>query len=93
MVNASGAYRSGSLHAFDLRSLAPGVGVSDDPVCGSMNTSVAQWLTGTGAAPNTYKSSRARGLAGQETSPDRRLRGTVWVGDARTTCFGGILAL
>jgi hypothetical protein len=40
---------------FEMRTFAPGVGVAEDPVCGSMNASVGQWLTSAGAAPSTYK--------------------------------------
>jgi predicted PhzF superfamily epimerase YddE/YHI9 len=51
MVGAIGAYPEGSGHDFELRSCAPDIGVAEDPVCGSMNASVGQWLTATGAAP------------------------------------------
>ena len=40
MVGALGAYPAGAEHAFELRSFAPGGGVVEDPVCGSMNASV-----------------------------------------------------
>ena len=40
-------------HAFEMRAFAPGV--AEDPVCGSMNASVGQWLTTTGAAPSAYR--------------------------------------
>jgi predicted PhzF superfamily epimerase YddE/YHI9 len=53
MVGAIGAYPDGSGHAFEMRTFAPRVGVAEDPACGSMNASVGQWLTATGAAPST----------------------------------------
>ncbi|MEU9291789.1 PhzF family phenazine biosynthesis protein [Streptomyces sp. NPDC048275] len=37
MVGAIGAYPEGSEHDFEMRTFAPGVGVAEDPVCGSMN--------------------------------------------------------
>ena len=94
MVGAIGAHPEGSEHAFELRTFAPGVGVSEDPVCGSMNASVGQWLTSTGAAPTSYKVSQGArlGRAGDVTitaDPD----GTVWVGGATTTCFRGTATL
>ncbi|MEU2970127.1 PhzF family phenazine biosynthesis protein [Streptomyces ardesiacus] len=94
MVGAIGAYPPGSEHAFELRTFAPGVGVAEDPVCGSMNASVGQWLTNTGAAPASYKVSQGvrLGRAGDITitaDPD----GTVWVGGATTTCFRGTATL
>lgn len=91
MIGAIGSYPAGSDFAFELRTFAPGVGVAEDPVCGSMNASVGQWLTGAGMAPGRYKVSQGQrvGRAGEVTitaEPD----GTVWVGGATNTCFRGI---
>lgn len=55
-----------------------------------MNASVGQWLTGTGAAPQTYKVSQGArlGRAGDITiTADSE--GTVWIGGTTTTCFSG----
>jgi PhzF family phenazine biosynthesis protein len=94
MVGAIGSYPSGSEYAFELRTFAPGVGVAEDPVCGSMNAAVGQWLTSIGAAPRSYKVSQGTrlGRAGDvtiTTDPD----GTVWVGGNTTTCFRGTALL
>jgi PhzF family phenazine biosynthesis protein len=88
-VRAS-AYPDGSEHAFELRTFAPGVGVPEDPVCGSMNGAVAQWFLRTGAVPGCYRVSQGRRLdrAGDVTitaDPD----GTVWVGGNTNTLFHG----
>ncbi|MFD7499824.1 PhzF family phenazine biosynthesis protein [Streptomyces sp. NPDC059850] len=94
MVGAVGAYPPGSEHAFELRTFAPGAGVTEDPVCGSMNASVGQWLTSTGAAPARYAVSQGArlGRAGEITiTADSD--GTVWVGGATTTCLRGTAAL
>ncbi len=90
MIGAIGAYPPGSEYAFELRTFAPAVGVAEDPVCGSMNASVAQWLVGTGVAPASYRVAQGRrlGRAGDitvTTEPD----GAVWIGGATTTCFRG----
>jgi PhzF family phenazine biosynthesis protein len=94
MVGAIGAYPDGSEHAFEMRTFAPGVGVAEDPVCGSMNASVGQWLTATGAAPSAYRVSQGArvGRAGTvEIATDAD--GTVWVGDAATGCIRGSVIL
>ncbi|WP_234365072.1 PhzF family phenazine biosynthesis protein [Streptomyces sp. RTd22] len=94
MVGAVGAHPPGSEHAFELRTFAPGAGVAEDPVCGSMNASVGQWLTSTGAAPARYTVSQGArlGRAGEITiTADPH--GTVWVGGATTTCLRGTAAL
>ena len=94
MVGAIGAYPDGSEHAFEMRTFAPGVGVAEDPVCGSMNASVGQWLTATGGAPSAYRVSQGArvGRAGTiEITADAD--GTVWVGGAATGYIRGIITL
>jgi PhzF family phenazine biosynthesis protein len=90
MIGAIGAHPDGSRYAFELRTFAPGVGVAEDPVCGSMNAAVAQWLYRTGAISGSYHVSQGRrlGRAGHVTitaDPD----GTIWVGGATNTLFHG----
>jgi PhzF family phenazine biosynthesis protein len=90
MVGAIGAYPAGSEHAFEMRTFAPAVGVPEDPVCGSMNAAVGQWLTRTGSVSGSYRVSQGRrlGRAGDVTvtsDPD----GTLWVGGATDTLFHG----
>lgn len=90
MVGVIGAYPAGSRHAYEMRTFAPGVRVAEDPVCGSMNASVGQWLTRTGAVTGPYTVSQGTklGRAGEITvTPDAD--GTVWVGGATTTLFRG----
>jgi PhzF family phenazine biosynthesis protein len=94
MVGAVGAYPAGSAHAFELRTFAPRVGVPEDPVCGSMNASVGQWLTTTGAAPQAYRVSQGArvGRAGTvEITADAD--GTVWVGGACVVRIHGTITL
>lgn len=90
MVGAIGAYPEGSEHAFEMRTFAPGVGVAEDPVCGSMNASVGQWLTRSGAVSNGYRVSQGTrlGRSGDITISVGR-DGTVWVGGATVTLFSG----
>jgi PhzF family phenazine biosynthesis protein len=90
MIGAIGSYPAGSDFAFELRTFAPGVDVAEDPVCGSMNASVAQWLTSAGMAPNQYRVSQGQrvGRAGEVTIT-AEADGTVWVSGATNTCFRG----
>jgi PhzF family phenazine biosynthesis protein len=90
MVGAIGAHPDGSDHAFELRTFAPGAGVPEDPVCGSMNAAVAQWFFRTGEVSGSYRVSQGRrlGRAGDITitvEPD----GTIWVGGNTITLFQG----
>lgn len=90
MVGAIGAYPDGSAHAFEMRTFAPALGIAEDPVCGSMNASVGQWLFRTGAVTEGYRVSQGSrlGRAGDITITSDE-QGTVWVGGATTTLFRG----
>lgn len=90
MVGAIGAYPDGSDHTFEMRTFAPAAGVPEDPVCGSMNAAVGQWLTRIGAVSGSYRVSQGRrlGRAGDITiTPDPD--GTLWVGGSTNTLFRG----
>ncbi|CDO31086.1 PhzF family phenazine biosynthesis protein [Mycolicibacterium porcinum] len=94
MVGVVGPHPAGAAHDYEMRTFAPGVGVPEDPVCGSMNASVGQWLTSTGAAPPQYRVSQGArlGRAG-EISVVAEPDGSVWVGGATTTCLEGVATL
>jgi PhzF family phenazine biosynthesis protein len=91
MIGAIGAYPEGSAHAFEMRTFAPGVGVAEDPVCGSMNASVGQWLLGTGVVAGGYRVSQGTriGRSGEITiTPDTE--SNVWISGATNTLFRGV---
>ncbi|MEU9957091.1 PhzF family phenazine biosynthesis protein [Streptomyces sp. NPDC050982] len=94
MVGAIGAHPDGAAHRFEMRTFAPGVGVPEDPACGSMNAGVGQWLTATGAAPSSYRVSQGARLgraASIEVTADTD--GTVWVSGATVVCVRGTITL
>ena len=85
-----GAHAAGGPCAFELRALFhAGPLMIEDPVTGSLNASVAQWLIGAGLAPPRY-------VAGQGTVLQRDGRvyieqdgDTVWVGGDVVACVSG----
>ncbi len=89
MIAAVGAYSAGSPAAFELRAFAPGANVAEDPVCESMNASVAQWLTGSGEAPTSYSVTQAARLGRAGEININVDRDTVWVGGATAILFPG----
>ncbi|WP_266396631.1 PhzF family phenazine biosynthesis protein [Streptomyces sp. NBC_01275] len=94
MVGAIGAYPQGSPYHWEMRTFAPGVGVPEDPACGSMNAAVGQWLTATGGAPSTYRVSQGARLgraARIEITADTD--GTVWVSGAAAVRIRGTITL
>jgi hypothetical protein len=60
--------------AFEVRAFVPGLGVPEDPVTGSLNAGLAQWLIGAGLAPRAYVASQgaALGRAGRVHVQRRR---------------------
>lgn len=91
-IGIVGAYAPGGEVAFELRALftdAQG-GLIEDPVTGSLNASVGQWLFASGRASGSY-------VAAQGTRLGRRGRihvaqdesGQVWVAGATRTLFSG----
>jgi PhzF family phenazine biosynthesis protein len=90
-----GPYPAGSPEAFEVRAFTPKLGLTDeDPVTGSLNASVAQWLLATGRATAPYVASQGSvlGRSGRvRISQDAD--GTVWVGGTTVTCVTGEVAL
>jgi predicted PhzF superfamily epimerase YddE/YHI9 len=64
--------------------------IREDPVTGSLNASVAQWLLDTGRARAPYVATQGRcvGHAGR-IEIDRDAGGIVWIGGRTQTMFEG----
>jgi PhzF family phenazine biosynthesis protein len=90
-LGAAGFHPPGSEAAIELRAWAPVDGLAaEDPVTGSLNASVAQWLLADGrlAAPYVATQGAAIGRAGRiEISQDGD--GTIWVGGRCQTVIAG----
>ncbi len=99
-----GAHPADSEHEYEVRAFVPGVGVAEDPVTGSLNASVAQWLTGQGLVPDSYTATQgtAIGRAGvisirrepaKPTTPEptdaEAPASTIWVGGPTTVRITG----
>jgi len=93
-VGVVGAHSAGDAQ-FEVRAFFPGNnGLTEDPVTGSLNAALAQWLVAAGLAPARYVA--AQGTAMQRKGRvhiERDVDGTVWVGGACVTCIGGTVAL
>ncbi|MDO8250608.1 MAG: PhzF family phenazine biosynthesis protein [Rhodoferax sp.] len=78
----------------EVRFFAPDIGVGEDPVTGSFNASLAQWLIADGLAPSRYVASQGvcLGRAGRvHIAQDDD--GQVWVGGDAVTCIDGSVSL
>jgi PhzF family phenazine biosynthesis protein len=91
-IGVVGPHGPGAETAVEVRVFVPALGVAEDPVTGSFNAAVAQWLTGDGTLPSTYVAAQGtalgrRGRVHVETDGD----GTIWVGgDTVTTIVGAV---
>lgn len=77
---------------FEIRAFVCAEGY-EDPVTGSLNASVAQWLIGTGQAPEAYVARQGTALGRAGRIDLRRQDGAIWVGGATVTCIEGSVAL
>ncbi len=91
-IGVVGPYPPGSECAFELRAIfTDGAGgLQEDPVTGSLNAAVAQWLLSTGRATAPYVASQGTRL-GRTGRPeiDQDDDGTVWVGGPTRTFIEG----
>ncbi len=94
-VGVVAPYPPGSPEAFEVRAFAYENGsVREDPVTGSLNASLAQWLLATGraTAPYVARQGTALGRAGR-VHITQDADGAVWVGGATVSCVRGEAAL
>ena len=94
-LGIAGPYPPGGPAAFEVRTFLPKNGMTDeDPVTGSFNASLAQWLLATGRAQAPYvaRQGTTLGRSGRvyiSTDAD----GQVWVGGGTVTCVSGNVEL
>ncbi len=77
---------------FEVRAFADLIGVTEDPVTGSLNASLAQWLIGEGLAPARYVAAQGQRLGRAGRVHVAQDGGTVWVGGHSVSCVRGDVA-
>lgn len=83
----------------EVRAFAAPIGIVEDPVTGSLNASLAQWLIADGHLPPRYLAAQGAclGRAGRvhvERDPGVSSdAGQVWVGGESVTCINGTVTL
>jgi PhzF family phenazine biosynthesis protein len=93
-IGIAGPYPDGSSEALEVRAFSPLISTVEDPVTGSLNASLGQWLLASGRVAAPY-------VASQGTVMGRRGRvhvtqdadGQVWVGGGTVTCITGTVTL
>ena len=87
--------KHGPAEAFEVRAFFPGnAGLTEDPVTGSLNAALGQWLIGDGLAPAHYvaRQGTAMGRAGR-VHVQQDAQGQVWVGGESVVCIKGQVTL
>jgi PhzF family phenazine biosynthesis protein len=89
-IGVVGPYPEGSECAVEIRAFCPDMGIGEDPVTGSLNAGVAQWLAGD-RLPTSYVASQGTALGRRGRVFIEREGDSVWVGgDARTSITGTV---
>ncbi len=89
-IGVAGPYPDGSPEALEVRAFSPQLSSLEDPVTGSLNASLGQWLLAAGRVTAPYVASQgtAMGRRGR-VHVSRDAGGQVWVGGGTVTCVSG----
>lgn len=80
--------------AFEVRAFFPGNnGLAEDPVTGSLNAALAQWLIGAGLAPTRYVASQGTALGRAGRVHVEQDGEQIWIGGSSVTCMRGEVRL
>jgi len=88
-----GPWPAGAAAQFEVRAFVPSLGVPEDPVTGSLNAGLAQWLIGAGLAPEHYVASQGTVLGRAGRVHVDRIQDDIWIGGASRTGIDGQVAL
>lgn len=82
--------------AFEVRAFFPGASggaMAEDPVTGSLNAALAQWLIGAGIAPERYTAAQGTVLGRAGRIHVQREGEHIWIGGDSVTCIAGQVML
>lgn len=94
-IGVVGPHPAGSDAAYEVRAFFPdGTHTFEDPVTGSLNASLAQWLVGAGRFTPPYSATQGTVL-GRSGRVDvtRDDTGRIWIGGGVATCVDGTVLL
>lgn len=89
-IGVVGAYPDGGPADVEVRAFCPDHGITEDPVTGSLNAGLGQWLAGD-RLPTSYVASQGTVLQRAGRVHVELVDGIVWVGgETRTTVAGSV---
>lgn len=74
---------------FEVRALVSGSPPKEDPVTGSLNAAIAQWLIGAGLAPDSYVAAQGTALGRDGRVFVDKVGDDIWIGGHSTTVVEG----
>ncbi|PPH37899.1 phenazine biosynthesis protein PhzF [Rathayibacter sp. AY1E3] len=92
-VGVVGEHPAGGECAVEVRAFIPDAGVSEDPVTGSLNAGIAQWLIGSGVLPERYTAAQGAALGRAGRVRVESTDGAIWIGGATVTLIDGVVEL
>lgn len=89
-IGVVGAHPAGGAADVEVRAFCPGLGITEDPVTGSLNAGIAQWLAGE-VLPPSYVAAQGTALGRAGRVHLETVDGQIWVGgDTATTIAGTV---
>ena len=85
--------RDGVDAQIEVRAFMTQLGGKEDPVTGSLNAGLAQWLIGAGHLPRHYVAAQGTVLQRSGRVHVEQVGDTIWVGGDTTTCIEGTVAV
>jgi len=93
-VGVAGLHPPGAEIAVEIRTFFDGnQGLVEDPVTGSFNAAIGQWLTATGHLPDRYVAAQGTAIGRAGRIHVVRLGDDVWVGGSAVTVLEGLAGL
>jgi PhzF family phenazine biosynthesis protein len=93
-VGVVGPTSAGDDCAFEVRAFFPGNnGLCEDPVTGSLNAALAQWLIGAGVATSRYVAAQGTALGRAGRVHVEQIGDDIWIGGDSVTCISGSVTL
>ncbi|HEY6686013.1 MAG TPA: PhzF family phenazine biosynthesis protein [Propionibacteriaceae bacterium] len=92
-IGVIGPYPPGSEVDFEVRAFTPLEGQREDPVTGSLNAALGQWLISTGRAPSSYVAAQGTALGRRGRVYVSKVDDEVWTGGHTVTGVTGTVHL
>jgi PhzF family phenazine biosynthesis protein len=88
-IGVVGPQSKGSDTDFEVRAFVPSLGIPEDPVTGSLNAGIAQWLLESGLAKDHYVVSQGTAVHRKGRVYIDRIETDIWVGGDVVVCIDG----